>query len=200
MQEWLIHVTQTAPFLVYGVIFIIAMVEGPILTMLCGLLYKLGYFPFAAIFLTLIIGDLFGDTVWYFIGYYFGTPFVKRFGKYIGVHEEEIERVKIIFHKNKEKIIIISKLTNGMGLSLVVLLTTGIAKIPFIKYLYLNTIGETIWTGALFLIGYFFGHWYIQIDSWMGKIGLVGGFIVLVILFIKIRKYFVWKTEQLVIE
>ena len=196
MQQWLIAVTVHYPYLVYGVILVVTCVEGPITSMLCGLLYKLGFFSLIPLFSALVLGDLLGDSVWYVIGYHFGMPFTARFGKYVGITREKIENVEKIFHRHKEKVLILSKLTNGLGLSLVILLTAGMVKLPFWKYLSLNAIGEIMWTGALVAIGYFFGDWYIQINSWMGRIGIVAVFIFIVILFIQWKKYFRAKIDR----
>lgn len=195
MQQWLTHLTLSSPYLVYGVILLLTCIEGPILSMLAGLLYRLGYFSFVPLFGALILGDLLGDSIWYFVGYYFGHPFIQRFGKYVGATEESIERVKIIFHRHKEKILILSKVTNGLGLSLAVLLTAGMVRLSFIRYIFLNAIGEIIWTGLLVAVGYFFGGWYTQVNTWMGRIGLVGIFIVLLFLFIRFKKYFSAKAK-----
>ena len=192
--------TQTAPLLVYGVIIILAIIEGPILSMLCGLLFRLGYFSFIPLFGALIVGDLLGDSIWYYVGKHFGMSFIRRFGKYIGVAEKGIEKVKDVFHKHKERILILSKMTNGMGLSMAVLLTAGMVRIPFMKYIYLNAIGEIIWTSFLVALGYFFGQWYIQIDNWMGRIGFVGIFIVVVIIFLQIQKFFNKKALEMSLE
>ncbi|MFZ2049067.1 MAG: DedA family protein [Minisyncoccia bacterium] len=200
MEIWLENMTQTAPFLVYGVVFLLTIVEGPIVSIVAGLLFKLGFFPFIPIFITLIIGDLVGDSIWYFVGSHFGMSFIRRFGKYVGVTEESVEKVKDVFHKQKERILILSKMTNGLGLSMAVLLTAGMVKIPFIKYIYLNAIGEIIWTGMLVAVGYFFGQWYIQIDTWMGRIGFVGIFVFVIIIFLQIKKYFNKKALEMSLE
>lgn len=200
MDIWLENMTQTAPFLVYGVVLLLTIIEGPIVSIVAGLLLKLGFFPLIPIFITLILGDLVGDSIWYFIGRRFGMSFINRFGKYLGVTKENIEKVKNVFHKQKEQILILSKMTNGMGLSLAVLLTAGMVRIPFHKYIYLNAIGEIIWTGMLVAIGYFFGQWYVQIDTWMGRIGLIGIFIFIIIIFMQIKKYFNKKALEISLE
>jgi len=197
MDIWLENMTQTDPFLVYGAVLLLTIVEGPIISIICGLLYKLGFFPFIPIFITLILGDLIGDGIWYFVGKHYGMAFINRFGRYVGVNGDSIEKVKDVFHKQKERILILSKMTNGLGLSMAVLLTAGMVRIPFMKYIYLNAIGEIIWTGMLVMVGYFFGQWYIQIDTWMGRIGFIGIFIFVIIIFLQIKKSFNKKALQI---
>ena len=69
------------------------------------------------------------------------------------------------------------------------LITAGMVKIPFYKYFVINLLGQLVWSGILVGIGYYFSQWYIQIDSWMGKIGLCAGAIVLIVVFIQYTKY-----------
>ncbi len=128
MQDWLIQTVTVHPYLVYGLVFFIAAAEGPIISILLGVLIKLGYFAFIPSYAAVIAGDLFSDSIWYYVGCYFAHPFIKRFGKYLGVNEDNIEKVKHIFHKYNFPILFVSKITNGFGLSLAVLLTAGIVR------------------------------------------------------------------------
>jgi membrane protein DedA with SNARE-associated domain len=189
MQEWLIHVSSNHEYTIYFLIIVLASIEGPILAMLFGVLIKLGYFDFLPIYTALVIGDLLGDSVWYSIGRRFGHRFVGRFGKYFNVDDYKIERVDKIFHKYKHYILFISKISNGFGLSLVTLITAGMVRIPFWKYLSVNLTGQFIWSGMLMGVGYFFSNLYIQVDTWMSRVGVIVLFVVVVYLFLQYGKY-----------
>ncbi|NDB60991.1 DedA family protein [bacterium] len=189
MQEWLIHVSSNHEYTIYFLIIVLASIEGPILAMLFGVLIKLGYFDFLPIYTTLVIGDLIGDSVWYSIGRRFGHRFVGRFGKYFNVDDYKIEKVDKVFHKYKHYILFISKISNGFGLSLVTLITAGMVRIPFWKYLSVNLAGQFIWSGMLIGVGYFFSNLYIQVDTWMSRVGVVVLFVVVVYLFLQYGKY-----------
>ncbi|MEA2715615.1 MAG: hypothetical protein QOG91_643 [Candidatus Parcubacteria bacterium] len=178
MQEWLIHIVNTHPYLTYAIIVFISFVEGPLLAMVCGLLVKLGDFHFIPVYVALMAGDLIGDTVWYGIGYHFGHRFVKRFGKYLSITEQGVSTIERIFHKYKSSILLVSKVTMGFGFALVTLITAGMVKIPFGRYLAMNILGQFIWTGILISLGYWFGHLYTEVDSIFGKISVLSLFIV----------------------
>ncbi|MES2437082.1 MAG: DedA family protein [Patescibacteria group bacterium] len=166
-----------------------AVIEGPVLTMICGFLYKMGYLAFIPTYLLLMFGDILGDVIWYGIGYYGGRPFVRRFGKYFSVTEEKITTVEKFFHTHSDKILIISKITNGFGFALVTLMTAGIVKISFKRYMILNTIGQFIWTGTLLALGYFFGNVYETMDGIFAKISLFAMIAIALALFFGIGKY-----------
>jgi membrane protein DedA with SNARE-associated domain len=177
MQEWLLQMFTEHQYLVYAAIVLICFVEGPILTVLSGILIKVGGLPLIPLYLALMLGDLIGDVVWYWIGRKAGHPFVRRFGKYFSIEEAEIAAVTKIFHKYHEWILIISKVTMGLGFAIVTLFTAGMVRISFKKYFIINAIGQIVWTGLLLGIGYLFGEWYTALDNIFGKISLAAGVI-----------------------
>jgi membrane protein DedA with SNARE-associated domain len=189
MEQWLIHTISAHPYLVYGFIVLVSFIEGPILGMVCGLLLKLGDFHFIPLYLALMAGDTIGDIFWYSIGYHFGERFVRRFGRFFGLEEQNIETVRRVFHKYKDSILIISKVTMGLGFALATLITAGIVKIPFKRYLALNIAGQVVWTGFLIWIGYSFGSLYVKFDSVFAKIGSIAFFIMIFVCLIGVGKY-----------
>jgi membrane protein DedA with SNARE-associated domain len=174
---------------VYAVIIIVAIVEGPILAILFGVLIKAGAFPFWPIYFVLMAGDVIGDIGWYYVGRNFGMRFVKRFGKYFGLTEEKIVKVTKIFHKYHYKILVISKLTSGFGFAVVTLMVAGMTRIPFAKYMTINFVGQFVWTGFLIAVGYFLSSLYTTIDSILGKISLITLAIVVLFALNAYRKY-----------
>lgn len=197
MQEWLINLSTHHAAWVYVVIIFLACAEGPILSMIFGVLIKLGYFPLVPVYAALMFGDLLGDSAWYLVGRKWGHGFIKRFGKYFSITEDKDEKVIRIFHKYKNRILIISKITNGFGLSLVTLIASGMARVPFLKYLGLNLIGQFVWSGLLIGVGYFFSNLYVQVDGVMSKIGVVVLFLVLIALFMGFLKYVQGKSKNI---
>ena len=189
MQAWLLDLSQNHAVIVYAVIIIVAVVEGPILSIFLGMLIKAGAFSFWPIYFALMIGDLIGDVWWYYIGRNFGMRFVKRFGKYFGLTEEKTVKATKIFHKYHDKILIISKLTSGFGFAIVTLMVAGMTRIPFAKYMTINFVGQFVWTGLLIAVGYFLSSLFTTIDSILGRISLITLAIVVLLVLNGYRKY-----------
>lgn len=200
MQEFLISLSTTHSWLVFALIIILACAEGPFLSMLFGVLIKLKYFAFLPIYAALMLGDLIGDIGWYYIGRHWGHRFVRRFGRYFSITEENIVKVEHIFHRYKHRILFISKISNGFGFALVTLITAGIVRIPFWKYLGTNLVGQFIWTGILISVGYFFGSLYQQVGTWLGRLSVVAGFLIIVALFMGYKRYVKDQAEKLAAE
>lgn len=174
LQVWLIQFGATHFYLIYLAIFLIAILEGPILSVILGIILRLNHFSFVLVYAILILGDLAGDVVWYYIGYHYGVSVIRRVKKWFGLTEERISRVKESFHSNKYKILFISKLTNGFGFAIPILTTAGIVRIPFWKFIRTNVAGQLLWSGGLLALGYFFGGLYSSIHSIFGKGFLIG--------------------------
>jgi membrane-associated protein len=196
MEEWLIQTATNHIYLVYFFIIIFASSMGPILAMVAGLLVKLGYLSLVPVYAVLMFGDLLGDSVWYWLGKIFGLKFVKKFGKYVNITEESVLKLQSIFHDHSYKILFISKITNGFGLALVTLFTAGMAKIPFLRYLSVNLVGQFVWSGLLLAVGYFFGNLYVEVNTWLSRVFITTLFIFIACLMYGFTKHLRTRGKQ----
>lgn len=187
--EWLLTFASSHAYIVYAVIALVSFIEGPILGMICGLLIKLGGLSFWPVYIALMFGDLIGDAFWYGIGYKFGHRFIRRFGRFFSVTESGFQTVEHIFHKYKDHILLISKATMGLGFALVTLITAGIVRIPFGRYMVINFFGQFVWTGFLLIVGYFLGHLYILVDNVLWRLSILALIVVVFAALIGYAKY-----------
>lgn len=178
--------TITALLLAYRYIVIIplSLVAQPLVGMISGVLARLGYFDIFALYGVLLATAVAGDAAWYWIGRRWGEGFVARFGRYVSVTPAHIRTVKRIFNRYHTSILLFSKVTNGMGMAWVTLFTAGMTRIPFGRYLLLNTVGEGVWSAMILAVGYFFSHLYLTVHDAMGKLSLVAATIVFAALLI----------------
>jgi membrane-associated protein len=183
------HVIQWVIDYKYIVILPLAIIEGPVLSMICGFLLNLGYMAFVPVYISLMAADLIGDTIWYYVGYYGGEKFVHKIGKYFGITPKSFEVIKHVYQKYHEYILLISKITMGLGFPFVVLATAGIVKIPFRRYIILNVIGQFIWTGALIAIGYYLGNFYLKINKGIEIVSFIALFVVIFIILVAFGRY-----------
>ena len=165
----------------YAIMLPLAIVEGPILTVICGFLFHQGYIAFLPTYLTLMAGDLIGDAAWYLIGRFWARPFIKNYGHKFGLTPARFSAVGVMFKKHQKKTLLISKMSSGFGLAVVVLMTAGSIGITFPVFMVLNAIGQLIWSGMLMTLGYFFGQSYELIDQSMRSAYLVVGIVIFVV-------------------
>ena len=179
IARWILTFEATHEYLVYTMIVVVACVEGPWLSIILGFLIRLGDFSVFPVYISLMLGDLIGDAVWYYIGRRYGDRFVAKYGKYFNVTARGVERMSTLFHRYKHSVLFLSKISNGLGFALVTLMTAGMVRIPFGRYMAVNLLGQLIWTGLLLVVGYFFGHLYVSINSILGRVSLIAAAIAL---------------------
>lgn len=197
MNLWVENLAMNHSYIIYLVLIFLGFAEGPFLSLFCGVLLNLGYISLLPVYLSLMLGDLLGDAFWYYLGNTFGYKFVNKFGKYFDITEEKIHKMSAFFHRHKHKILFISKSTNGFGFSLATLFTAGMVKIPFWRYMYVNGLGQFVWTGFLMSVGYYFGNIFISVNSIFSKISTVILFVLFFFAFLQFRKYLQKRVNQI---
>lgn len=193
MDEWLISIYTSHHYEIYAVVMLVGLVEGPFVSMVCGAILAMGFLSFWPVYAVLMLGDLIGDTFWYFMGHRFGEKFAAKFGKYFGITEDHVLKIRNIFHKYRKSLLFFSKITNGLGFSVAVLFTAGMSRIKFWRFISINALGQLFWSGGLIAVGFLFGDLYLRINSVTGKVSLIVLFAVIILAAIRYLKY--WQKK-----
>ena len=174
----------------YLVIFPLVIVEGPVIMMVSGFFLRLGHFDFWPLYIVLMAGDLTADVAWYYAGYHGARRLVGKYGKFFSITEDLLTKTEQVFHRHHNKILFFSKITTGFGFAPAVLMTAGMARVPFGKYITFNTLGQFIWTGLLMGIGYFFGSFYLVVDEGLRVASVIAFAVIVFGGFYGLTKYF----------
>lgn len=188
-MEYLNLIGESISYYKYILVLILSIIEGPVVMAFSGMLWKLSYFSFLPLYLSLMAGDLIADTFWYFVGYFAGYNFIKKYGLYFNISEDKLKKFNIFFTEHQSKILFLSKITMGFGFALLVLIAAGISKVPFKKYISINFLGQIIWTLLLMILGYFFGSLYLVIHKSLRFAFIILIFIILVFLIYGLNSY-----------
>lgn len=149
----------------YILLIIGTIIEGPVVMMVSGFLFGLGQFSLVPMYFALVFGDFIADIGWYCLGRFGTRHTIFKYGHFLGLTPKLLEMMEGRFHKYHQKILIISKLTMGMGFAFIVLIVAGIFKVPFKNYVFLNLVGGFIWTAILVTVGYFVGNIFLIIPN-----------------------------------
>ena len=95
-----------------------------------GILAGRGIFTFFGAFLTGILGSTFCAIVIYYMGYFGGRPFIKKYGKYFFMKEEDIEKSDSWYQKYGLIAALICR--NFPIVRTLISLPIGIMRLPFI--------------------------------------------------------------------
>jgi len=168
---------SASPIVTYSVIALLTIIEGPVVFVVSGFLLKLGAVSLLPLFVSLTIGDLIGDAVWYWIGRRVLKGTLVRHGSYMGLTPEKLERLEATFMRHSSWLLFTSKATLGFGTSagtVPMLMTAGAMKYPFRMYLLLNLLGEFVLLAIMLSIGYLFGTSYQTISADFKQVFLIG--------------------------
>jgi membrane-associated protein len=197
IAQWILTFEVTHEYLVYAMIIFLACIEGPWLSLIFGVLIRLGDFSFLPVYTSLMLGDLIGDSAWYYVGRRYGGRFVVNYGKYFKVTASGVERMTSLFHHYRDSVLFLSKISNGFGFALVTLTTAGMVKIPFGRYMLVNLLGQFVWTGLLLGAGYFFTHLYLTVTTVLERVSLIAAGVVLATVGFRFWKYLRGRVEKL---
>lgn len=156
-----------------------------------GILASRGIFTFWGSFLIGLIGSVFCAIVIYLMGYFGGRPFIKKYGKYFFMKEEDILKSDSWFNKYGMLSALIGR--NFPIVRTLISLPIGITKQPFLKFLIYTTIGSIPWTLAFTYVGYSLGENWIILSTYVGylknPIRVVLIVLLLIFLYKKIKKH-----------
>ncbi len=173
----------------YILIFPIIILEGPIITVICGFLVYLGQLSGPWTYLMLVTGDLIGDILHWALGRYFKNK--KWFRKVAGVFGYDDEKEKILeehFKKHPGKTVLFAKISHGIGGFIQTV--AGIAKIDFWKFTAFSFMGTVPKSMILFLVGYYLGSSYLKIDKYLDYSAyFVISLVFLVAIYFLLKKY-----------
>ena len=123
---------------------VIIIIPSEIILATGGILASKGVFTFFNAFITGLLGSVFCAIVIYFMGYFGGKAFVKKYGKYFFMKEDEIEKSDSWFNKYGMISALICR--NLPIVRTLISLPIGITKQSFFKFLIYTTIGSIPWT------------------------------------------------------
>ncbi|WP_229076112.1 DedA family protein [Actinoplanes sp. DH11] len=102
-----------------------------------------------------------GDNIGYWIGLRGGRKAVHRWGKYIFVTPERLERAEKFFARRGNRIIVVARFIDGLRQLNGVI--AGITKMPWRTFLLYNAIGAAIWVGWWCTVAHLLGTHIVEI-------------------------------------
>lgn len=168
----------------YLVLFPIVVVEGPIATVVTGILIYNGFLNFFIAYPVIIFADVAGDCIHYAIGRWGREKFINKWGHKFGITVDKVEKAEHLFKNHGGKTLVLGKISHGIGG--VALVAAGMAKMNFGKYVWYNTLATIVKSLLLIMVGYYFGSALERVNSYLGIAAAVfsGLFIALLIIWV----------------
>ena len=131
-----------------------------------------------------------GDNIGFAIGHFGGRALALRFGKYVFLTEERLDKAENFFDRRGSIVITFARFVEGLRQANGII--AGITGMHWLRFLVFNAIGAALWVGTWVTIGYFAGsnittiYHYITLYSYYVLAGLV----------VLIVGYIVWRRRR----
>jgi membrane protein DedA with SNARE-associated domain len=163
----------------YGIMFIIMLVEGPIITYIAAFAASLGIFNVFYVFILSFLGNFLGDLIFFFIGRISKESMVDEYESR-SLNPTRRNKLKTYLETNPGRTIAVIKLTPFLPIPGLIL--AGASNIKFKKFLVYSVLVTICYSLTMVLLGFYSGLAFLTIAKYVKYIEyLIGGTIILVL-------------------
>jgi membrane protein DedA with SNARE-associated domain len=101
-------------------------------------------------------GAVLGDNIGFAIGHFGGRQLVERYGRYIFLTPERLDKATRFFDHHGGKIIIVARFVEGLRQANGII--AGTTGMHWARFLFFNAIGAALWVAVWTSVGYFSGN------------------------------------------
>lgn len=161
--------TLTALMAKHGLAVIapIAVLEGPIVTVIAAWLASQNLFSVWSVSVIVILADVVGDVGLYSLGRWGLNRMPKRWRDKLGLNRARLVSAGRHFQNKGVKTLLFGKWTHSAGAP--VLVAAGVARMNIWLFTLTNLIATIPKSLAFVALGYWLGSYYGKIDSWLTK-------------------------------
>src|SRR3989344_9263553 len=121
-----------------------------------GFMASIGQLNIWFVILIATLANVVGSVISYYLGVYGGRPILEKYGKYVLIPQNYLERMDGLFENHKRKVAFIARLLPGIRT--ISSLIIGSGRMNFGIFLWYTLWGSLIWNGVLGYAGYVFGE------------------------------------------
>ena len=115
-----------------------------------------GRLNIVAVGLIAVLAAIVGDNIGYAIGRFGGHALVLRFGKYVFITHERLDKAERFFARYGGQIVVVARFIEGLRQLNGIM--AGIAEMPWPRFLAFNALGAALWVGVWSSAGYLAGN------------------------------------------
>lgn len=141
------------------------------------------------------LGAIVGDNLGYLVGRTGGKAFVDRFGRYLFLRPQHLERAEKFFAKHGDKTVFFGRFIAILRAWAAFL--AGLNRMPWRSFLIYNAAGGILWAIIFGLLGYFAGRYFhdnfaaveklARTLGW-GLAGIIGGIVLILVIIYLVRR------------
>ena len=199
MNEFILHIIEQGGYL--GIAFLMAIenifppIPSEVIMGLGGVAVSRGTMEFWPLLVAGTIGSTLGNYCWFLAGDKWGyerlNPIVERWGRWLTVEWEDVERASIFLLKYGEWVIFLLRFSPF--LRTIISLPAGLVHMKHWKFLTFTFAGAAIWNTLLITGGRWLGEYFEQSQQWLDWI-VIGGLALMLAGYV--WRVFTWKPRE----
>ncbi len=130
-------------------------VPGETVLILAAVYAGTGRLNLVLVALLAFCGAVVGDNIGFAIGHFGGRQLVERYGRYIFLTPERLEKATAFFERHGGKIIVVARFIEGLRQANGII--AGTTGMHWARFLLFNAIGAALWVAVWTSVGYFSG-------------------------------------------
>ncbi|ADG06691.1 DedA family protein [Kyrpidia tusciae] len=155
VQYWISHYGYIGVFFILLIENLGVPFPAETTLVLSGIEWTKGAFAFLPLLVAASLGNIFGSTAAYGIGYFLGRPIVMRIARFVGIKEQKWAKAEGTFAKYRGFVVLFGKFI--AGIRVLVPYLAGIERMPFLTFSLFNAISALVWVVAFTTLGRFAG-------------------------------------------
>lgn len=178
MSDWIIKLIEDAGYL--GIAFLMFLetvfppIPSEIIMTVAGLGAAKGKMNIIAVIASGTAGAMLGNYFWYLVARVIGVdrlkPLILRWGRFLTLDWQEIEKAERLFGTQGWAIVFFGRMLPT--LRSLISIPAGLLKMRLSTFVFWSTIGTVGWTALLGLAGYVMGKSFEQVDAFVGPIAI----------------------------
>src|SRR6266496_3398328 len=159
--------------------------------MIAGAIYAgAGRLNVVAVGVVGFIAAIVGDNIGFAIGHFGGRALALRWGKYVSLTEERLDKAEDFFDRRGAIVITFARFVEGLRQANGII--AGITGMHWLRFLIFNAIGAALWVGTWVTIGYFAGNNITTVYHYI----TLYSYYVLAALVVLLVGYIVWRRRR----
>lgn len=146
-----------------------------------------GHLSFWRLVAVAIVAAVCGDNLGFVIGRSGGRVLAERHGWRIGLTPVRLRQFDAFFHRYGAQTVFIARFVTGLRVFAAVL--AGGSELAWSTFLLYNAAGAVVWATAVATAGYLLAHSWDTLDRWIGRTGLIGLVVVVVLAGLAARRH-----------
>jgi len=183
MTEWILNLIEQGGYWGIALLMVIENVFPPIPSELImglgGIAIARGTMEFWPLLLAGTAGSTLGNYVWFLVGDRFGylrlRPIVERWGRWLTLEWDDVERAGRFFRRHGQWIVFVMRFSPF--LRTMISLPAGLSNMNHGRFLAFTFAGAAVWNAALIKGGHWLSDYFAEAQGWLN--GLVAAAIVL---------------------